>query len=373
VQGVFGAILTPVVLALLSTIFTDPRERDKAFGIYGAIAGGGAGLGLLLGGFLTSYASWRWTLFVNIIFAILATVGTLLWLKDDRSSDRDPLDITGLIVITLGLFGIVFGLSHANTTSWTNGFTIAYLAGGVLFSGLFVWIEKTAKYPLLPLRVLADRTRGASSITSLFASIGIFGVFLFLTYYLQGILGWSAIKTGVAYLPMIGGLVAMSVFTNNWILPKFGPRLVVPFGMIVSSIALFFLHSLGLHTPYLTHIMPTLILLGLGFGLSLAPSFNTGTLGLAEHDAGVGSAVLNTAQQVGGSIGTALLNTIAASAATAYLVGKVVTPTTKVLSVIHSYSVAFLWSAAIFLVGAALAAILFRSGNLATITKAARE
>jgi EmrB/QacA subfamily drug resistance transporter len=373
VQGAFAAILTPVVLALLATTFTTPKERDKAFGIYGAIAGGGAGIGLLLGGVLTTYASWRWTLFVNLFFAAVAVTGSLLWLTNDKSSDRDPLDIKGLFFATLGLFSIVYGLSHANTTSWTNPLTLIFLIGGVVLIGIFTYIERIAKYPLLPLRVLLDRSRGASLLTSLFASIGIFGVFLFLTYYLQGILGWSAVKTGVGYLPMIFALVVMSVVTNNTLLPKLGPKIIVPIGLILCAIALFLLHTIGIHTNYLTHIMPYLIVLGFGFGLSLAPSFNTGTLGLAPHDAGVGSAVLNTAQQIGGSIGTALLNTLAASAASAYLVGKIVTPLIRQKSIVHSYSVAFLWSAGIFLFGALIAAIVFKSGNLAKLTKEANE
>lgn len=369
VQGAFAAILTPVVLALLATTFVDPDERDKAFGIYGAIAGAGAGIGLLLGGVLTSYASWRWTLFVNLVFAAIAVIGSLMWLKDDKGADHDPLDLKGLLLVTVGLFSVVFGLSHAETASWSSPVTLGFLIGGILLLALFTWVEAAAKYPLLPLRVLHDRTRGASMLTSLLSSIGIFGVFLFLTYYLQGILGWSAVRTGFGYLPMIIALVITSIFTNNSILPKLGPKIIVPCGLLISAAALYLLHTLGLHTSYLGQIMPELIVLGIGFGLSLSPAFNTGTLGLAPRDAGVGSATLNTMQQIGGSVGTALLNTLAASAASAYLVNKVITPSTKEASIVHSYSVAFLWSAGIFLFGAIVSLLVFKKGNLARLSK----
>ena len=219
VQGAFGALLAPSVLALLTTTFSDPGERGKAFGIYGGIAGAGGALGLLLGGILTSYASWRWTLFVNLAFAAIATVGALLWLKNDRAADHDPLDLTGLTLVTGGLFSLVFGLSHAETTAWSNPYTIGFLVLGVLLLISFTFFETKAKFPLLPLRIVLSRTRGGSMLAMLFASIGIFGVFLFLTYYLQGTLGYSPVKTGVAFLPMVAALATMAQVSNRFLLP----------------------------------------------------------------------------------------------------------------------------------------------------------
>jgi MFS family permease len=204
IQGAFGALLAPSVLALLTTTFSDPVERGKAFGIYGGIAGAGGGLGLLLGGVLTSYVSWRYTLFVNLIFAVMATVGALLWLKNDKATDHDPLDFPGLFMVTGGLFSLVYGFSHADTTAWTNHYTIGFLILGVILLGSFAWFENRAKFPLLPMRIVLSRTRGGSMLAMLFASIGIFGVFLFLTYYLQSTLGWSPVKTGLGFLPYGG-------------------------------------------------------------------------------------------------------------------------------------------------------------------------
>ena len=372
VQGAFGALLAPSVLALLTTTFTDPDERGRAFGIYGAIAGAGGALGLLLGGILTSYASWRWTLFVNLVFAAAATVGAVLWLKDDRGVDHDPLDLPGLFLVAGGLFSVVFGFSHAETTAWSNPVTIGFLVAGVVLLGAFAYFETRVAYPLLPPRVVLSRTRGGSVIVMLFASIGIFGVFLFLTYYLQSTLGFSPVKTGIAFLPLVGALAATAQLSNQILLPRFGPKPVVPVGLLVCAAALFGLHSLGLHSSYASRVLPYLLILGVGFGLSVAPSFSTGTLGLAPKDAGVGSATLNTAQQVGGSIGTALLNTVAAGAASSYLVGRTVNRATLQSAAVHSYTTAFLWSSIIFVAGAVIAALVLQRGNLSALASQAQ-
>jgi len=364
VQGMFGALLAPSVLALLTTTFKDPAERGRAFGIYGAIAGAGGALGLLLGGVLTSYASWRWTLFINLLFAALAATGATAWLRNERGDDHDPLDVRGLVTVTSGLFLVVYGFSHAETTSWSNPLTIGCLAASVVLLTTFAILEARVSHPLLPLRIVLDRTRGGSMLAMLFAAAGMFGIFLFLTYYLQGTLGFSPVKTGIAFLPMVGALIAVAQLSNRVLLRTLGPKLIVPPGLALAAVALFFLHDVGVHTSYWTHVLPELLVLGLGFGLSLAPSFNVGTLGLTPDDAGVGSATLNTAQQVGGSIGTALLNTLAASAASAYLVGRVVSPATSQAAAVHSYTTAFLWSAGIFAAGALIAAFVLKRGTL---------
>lgn len=371
IQGAFGALLAPSVLALLATTFRDPAERGKAFGIYGGVAGAGAGIGLLLGGVLTSYASWRWTLFVNLVFAAVAVTGALMWLKNDRAVDHDPLDFPGLFMVTGGLFSLVFGFSHAETTAWSSPWTIGFLVLGVALLSTFAWFETRAEFPLLPMRVVLDRNRGASMLSMLFASIGIFGVFLFLTYYLQGILKWSPVKTGIAYLPLVLALTITAQVSNRYLLPKFGPKPIVPIGLSLDAVALFSLHSIGLHTAYVSHVLPYIVILGIGFGLSLSTAFSTGTLGLAPHDAGVGSATLNATQQVGGSIGTALLNTLAASASSAFLVGKVASAANLQAAALHSYTTAFLWSSLIFVLGAAVAGLVFKRGNLAALSAAA--
>ncbi|HXC63716.1 MAG TPA: MFS transporter, partial [bacterium] len=340
----------------------------KAFAIYGGIAGAGGALGLLLGGILTSYASWRWTLYINLVFAAVATIGALLWLKNDKAADRDPLDIPGLLLVTAGLFCLVYGFSHAETTAWSNPFTIGFLVVGVILLACFALLEPRVRYPLLPPRVVLDRTRGGSVLAMLLASMGLFGVFLFLTYYLQETLHFSPVKTGLAFLPMIAALAGMAQVSNRALLPRFGPKVIVPIGLLLNAVALYLLHGVGLHSAYASHVLPYLLLLGIGFGLSLAPSFSTGTLGLKPSDAGVGSATLNTAQQVGGSIGTALLNTLAAGAATAYLVGRAITPANVQAAAVHSYTTAFLYSSAIFVVAAVIAALVLPRGNMRALS-----
>jgi hypothetical protein len=207
----------------------------------------------------------------------------------------------------------------------------------------------------------------------LFASIGIFGVFLFLTYYLQSTLGWSPVKTDLGFLPMVGTLALTAQVSNRVLLPRVGPKPIIPVGLLVAAVALYEVHDVGLHTAYASHVLPYLIILGVGFGLSLALGFSTGTLGLAPHDAGVGSPALNTSQQGGGSIGTALLNTLAASATAAYLVGRAVTTSTTKASALHGYTTAFLWAALIFVAGVVVAALVLQKGNLAAQAGADNE
>jgi EmrB/QacA subfamily drug resistance transporter len=362
VQGAFGALLAPAVLSLLTTTFTNPEERGKAFGIYGAIAGAGGALGLLLGGILTSYASWRWTLLVNLIFAGVAIAGALVFLHRDRGTDHDPLDWSGVLSATAGLFALVFGFSHAETTAWSNHYTLGSFVVAAILLTTFVRVQLRAKYPLLPMRVVLDRNRGGSLIAMLVAGSGMFGVFLFLTYYLQDTLGFSAVLTGVAFLPMVVSLSITAQLSNIVLLPKLGPRPLIPLGMFMSAVALFMLTKLGLTSSYVTHVFPALVLLGLGIGFVFAPAINTATAGVEPHDAGVASASVNTSQQVGGSIGTALLNTLAASAATSFLIGRAPTRLNTQLANVHSYTSAFGYSAIIFLLGAILTALVLRSG-----------
>ena len=362
IQGMFGALLAPAVLALLTTTFTDPNERGKAFAIYGAVAGAGGAIGLILGGVLTTYASWRWTLLVNVIIAAVAIGGAMPLLKRDRGTDHDPLDIQGVLSVTLGLFALVFGFSHVETTSWHDHYTIGSFVVAVVLLGYFFFVQTRTKFPLLPLRVIADRNRGGSLLAMLVAGVGMFGMFLFLTYFMQLTLGFSAVKTGLAFLPMIFALIVTAQISNVLLLPKVGPRPLIPLGMAMAAAGLFWLSGVTIHSSYTGAVLLPLIVIGLAMGFIFAPSFNTATLGVAPHDAGVASAMVNTSQQIGGSIGTALLNTLAASAATSFMVGKTPTALNEGMAAVHSYTTAFMISAWIFLGGAVAAAIVLRSG-----------
>ncbi len=362
VQGLFGALLAPAALSLLTTTFTEAKERAKAFGIYGAIAGGGAAVGLLLGGVLTEYLSWRWAMYVNLIFAAAAFAGGLSLLHDRPSDERPKLDLPGTVTVSAALFGLVYGFSHAETAGWSDGITIASLVLGVLLLGVFFVLQTRTSHPLLPLRILADRNRGGSYLAIFVAGAGIFGVFLFLTYYLQASLGFSAVKTGLAFLPMTAVIMVTSTIGTTVLATRVGPRWLVAPGMALGALGMVMLTGITPTSSYATHVLPGTLVIGVGMGLIFSSAMSAATAGVHAEDAGVASALVNTGQQVGGSIGTALLNTLAATALTSYIAGHGgPDPATLAHAAVHSYTTAFWWSAGIFAAGALLCGLLLRS------------
>jgi EmrB/QacA subfamily drug resistance transporter len=364
VQGVFAAMLAPTALSLLTTTFTG-KDRAKAFGIFGAIAGAGGAVGLLLGGVLTEYLDWRWCLYVNVAFAVAGLVGgTVLLARTDRTAERPTFDIPGIVLAVTGLFSLVYGFSNAERGSWGAASTWGFLVAGVVLTTAFAWWQTRAAHPLLPLRILLDRNRGASYLSVLVAGAGLFGISLFLTYYLQATLGYSPLKTGLAFLPMIGVMVCTAMPTQNLVLPRVGPRPLIPLGMALAIVALLWLSTIDLHSTYAGGVLIPLLLLGMSLGLVMPCAMNVATFGVAAGDSGAASATVNTMQQVGGSIGTALLNTLATTAGTDYLADR--KPTAQVLaqSRIESYTTAFTWSAALFGIGLIVSVGLYRSGRL---------
>ncbi|MFD5142446.1 MFS transporter [Streptomyces sp. NPDC058401] len=362
-QGVFAALLAPAALSLLTTTFTDARERAKAFAVYGSIAGAGGAIGLLLGGVLTEYMNWRWTLYVNLFFAVIALVGGTLLLQRTARDKSATIDIPGTILVSAGLFCLVYGFSNAETHDWDAAATWGFLAVGTLLLAAFAWWQTRAAHPLLPLRVLLDRNRGASYIAVLISGASMFGVFLFLTYYLQQSLGYTPVQTGLAFLPMVAGLMIMTVVATTRLVPRTGPKPIVPLGMGIAAAGLAWMTTLDLTSSYATHVMPPLITVGLGLGLVMAPAMSTATAGIAAPDAGVASAMVTTMQQIGGSIGTALLTTVSASAATDYLAGKnPKDPTVLAHAALETYSTAYWWSAGFLVTGLVVSGLLYRRG-----------
>jgi EmrB/QacA subfamily drug resistance transporter len=360
-QGAFGAMLAPAALSLLATTFTDPAERAKAFGVYGAIAGAGGAFGLLLGGALTEVLDWRWCLYVSILFAVPAAFGALRLLHQVPAPDRPRLDVPGTIVASSGLFALVFGLARAESEGWGDPVTLAFLGASVLLLAAFFALQRRVAHPLLPLRVVADRNRGGAFLAIGVAGAGIFGVFLFLTFYLQSTKGMAPLETGLAFLPMNFAIILTATIVNTRVLALTGPRPLVPTGMALAALGMVLLTRIGVDTGYATHVLPSLILVGVGFGLIVAPSFATATLGVPRHDSGVASAMVNTSQQVGGSIGTALLSTLAVSATTDFIASNGPGPAAAV----EGYVTAFWWAAAIFAAGALVCGALLRSGAMA--------
>lgn len=361
-QGMFGALLAPSALSTLTTTFTGKSERARAFGVYGAIAGAGGAVGLLLGGLLTEYLDWRWTMFVNVAFAIPAAIGLASLLVNESPATKPRMDFPGAISASVGLFAIVFGFSRAESDGWTSVVTMLSLAVGTVLLVLFVLVERRSAAPLLPLRVLADRNRAGSYLAVGVAGASMFGVFLFLTYYLQQTQGMSPVETGLAFLPMIAFLMAGSVISSTRLMPRFGPRPLVPTGMILAATGMVLMTGVGVDSTYAGSVLPGLCFVGLGFGLVIAPSMASATLGVAASDSGVASAMVNTSQQVGGSIGTALLSTISASAVTSFVSGKVPGPELAAQAAVHGYTTAFWVSAGLLAVGAVITAATLESG-----------
>jgi EmrB/QacA subfamily drug resistance transporter len=351
-QGGFGALLAPAALSLLATTFTHPSERNKAFGIYGAIAGGGGAIGLLLGGVLTEYASWRWCLFVNLIIAAITVAGGAILLVHQKVAHRVKLDVPGAVTAALSMFGLVYGFTNAPTHGWSSPMTWGFLVAGAVLLAVFAWLQTWVEHPLLPLRVVLDRDRGGSYLAMFITGAGMFGVFLFLTYYLQQTLGFSPVNTGLAFLPMIGVLATTASIATTIIVPRLGAKWPLAIGMLLAAVAMALMAQLSLTSTYTANVLPALLIMGFGLGLVFAPAMNNATAGVSADDAGVASATVNTMQQVGGSIGTALLSTLAANAATSYVRGH-----------LNSYTTAFWWSAAIFAVGAVICGALLRPGR----------
>jgi EmrB/QacA subfamily drug resistance transporter len=337
-QGVFAAMLAPAALSLLSVTFDDPRERGKAFGIFGAVTGSGTAVGLLLGGALTEYASWRWCLYVNLIFAAVGIAGAVLKLRDEPARDAGTvrMDWIGVLTVVLGLVALVYGLGEKS---------YGFVAAGLLVLAGFVAVERRVAHPLLPLRVVLDRDRGGAYLSAGIAGAGMFGMFLFVTYYLVGTLGFSSVRTGLAFLPLIAGIMVSAVTSGRRFTPRFGPRPVVTAGALTAAAGLVYLTRLGPDSTYVTGVLPGMVVFGLGMGAIFSPTQNAATAGVDARDAGVASAMINTAQQIGGAAGTALLTSVAVSAG-------------------DGHRTVFWWSAGLFLVSAVISAVTFRGGPL---------
>jgi len=367
-QGAFGALLAPSALSLLTVTFAGSPDRAKAFGIFGAVAGGGASIGLILGGVLTQVLSWRWCLYVNAMIAVPTVFAGLRLLENERPAKRPRIDVPGALLACGGLFALVFGLSNAETHSWTAPLTVIALVVSAILLTCFVAVERVRPEPLLPLHVVLDRGRGGAYLSLALAGAAVFAVFLFLTYYLQDNLGFSPIKSGLAFLPLTAVLVVTSTFVQTRLIERTGVKALVAVGMALGLIAMLLLTRLAPGAGYASHVLPSLIILGLGMGAIFAPTFSTATFGVEGSEAGVASAMVNTAQQVGGSVGTALLSTIFASSVSSYVASHHRSAGLASAATIHGYTTAFAWSAGLFGLGLLLAWIVLPSRAGAPLT-----
>ena len=358
-QGGFGALLAPASLALLTVLFTEARERARAFGVYGAIAAGGASIGLLLGGVLTEYADWRWCLLVNIPIALIGLAAAIPLVPESRAHGNTRYDVPGAITVTAGLVSLVYGFTKAAEDGWSSGATIGFIAAGVALIAVFVAIELRTSHPLLPMRIVLDRNRGGSFLTALLLGAGLFGAFLFLTYYFQVVLEYSPLKAGIASLPMSAAVLVAAAVASG-LVTRVGAKLLMIVGGVIGTAAMLLLTRIGVDTGFASHVLPAELMLGFGLGMVFVPMSNLALVGVPEHDAGAASATLNATQQVGGSLGTALLNTIYTSAVTAYLTSHAPSPQAQLQGLVHGYTRAFYWAAALLLIGAVATAVLVK-------------
>ena len=357
-QGVFAALLAPAALSLITTTFSDSKERAKAFGVYGGLSAGGAAIGLILGGLLTQYASWHWTLLVNVPIAIAAFMLAIPNVKESKASGDTRYDIPGAITSTLGLVSLVYGITQAGELGWSDQTTLMWFGAAIALLAAFFVIESRTSHPLLPMNILLNRNRGASYLTSFIVGAGLFGMFLFLAYFFQGILEYSPIKAGLLFLPFSVG-VGISAGIASQALPRFGPRYVSFTGLIMATLGMLLLTRLEPSSSYVSDILPALMVLSLGMGLVFVPISATALFGVGNHDAGVASAVLNTAQQIGGALGTAFLNTIAVTATANFFISYPIDPTDPIRAkeitesgLTEGFTTAFTWSAGFMILGA---------------------
>ena len=367
-QGGFAALLAPAALSLITVNFIVPKERARAFGVFGAISGGGAAIGLILGGTLTQYFSWRWCLGVNVPIAIIAFLLAIPFVHESKATGEHSYDIPGAVTVTLGLVSLVYGFTKAATIGWLASETLAFFAMAILLLVVFVVIELKVKSPLLPMRVLLERNRGGSYLSSMIVGAGLFSMFLFLGLYLQVILGYSPLKSGFAFLPFSVGIIVSAGIASQ-LLPKVGPKPLMIFGLIFASIGLLMLTRITPDTSYLTHVFPYMIIMSSGLAFVFIPVSSTALHGVGGQDAGVASALINTSQQVGGSLGTALLNTIAATATVNYAnAHNMKKPDAYAFT--HGYTMTFFTGAAFLALGAAVILIFINVGKDALVEHA---
>jgi EmrB/QacA subfamily drug resistance transporter len=360
IQGAIAALLAPSVLSLITTTFTETHERAKAFAVYGAISGTGAAIGLIAGGALTEYLSWRWTLFVNVPIAILVAIAAVPLLRESRAEGDRRYDVIGAGIATVGLALIVYGFTNAATHSWTAPLTLGCIAMSVvLLAGFVVWEQYGAKNPLLPMRIVLDRNRGGAYLSFFLATLGMFATFLFLTYFMQDVQGWSPLKSGFAFLPFPIGIIISATIASKT-LPRLGPRPLATLGFALGTLGLASLTQLHAGSSYTTHLVPAMLLISLGMGQVFVSMSSTALIGVPQHDAGVASAMVNTMQQVGGSLGVAFLNTIATTATAHYALSH---SGVSKAAVTHGFTVAFGYSAAVFALATVVVALLVRAGK----------
>ncbi|MCO4251600.1 MFS transporter [Pseudarthrobacter raffinosi] len=351
-QGLFAALLAPAALALLTVSFPGGKDRGTAFAIFGSISGVGAAVGVLLGGFLTDYMSWRWTFFVNVPIAIIALVGVIYMVRESKAAGPAKYDWPGVVLAALGLGSLVYGFTNAEH-GWGAPEARGFIFAGVVLLVLFVAVEKKVKHPLLPLRVATERNRAAAFLAAFLSGAVLIGGILFINFYIQIVLGFAPFIAGIASLPMtVVLIVTAALVAKN--LPKLGAKIPTAVGPAFMAAAMLWLTQVTAEGTYAVNMLPALILMGIGLGMVFVPMQNLALFSVDKDDAGVASALVNASQQIGGSLGIALFSTIAAAAtAAAGAAGG-----SQMVALSAGYSSVFLWAAGVAILIAPLALLL---------------
>jgi EmrB/QacA subfamily drug resistance transporter len=377
-QGAFGALLAPASLALLTVLFTDTKERAKAFAVYGAIAGGGSAVGLLLGGVLTEYADWRWCFWVNLPVAVVAIVLAIPIVPESKAPGDTSYDIPGAVLITLGLASVVYGFTRvaqnaqenaaagSTDSAWGEPWALLFIVAGALLVVAFVVLELRTRNPLLPMRIVLDRNRGGAYLTSTLVGAGLIGAFFFLSLYFQQVLGYRPVEAGLASLPTTLG-VFVAAGAASALVPRLGPKPLMVAGGLLAAGGLFTMSFLTVDSGFWQLAFPGELLLGLGLGFTFVPLSNLALIGAGVHDAGAASAMLNATQQVGASIGTAFLATLSVGAITNYLTDVAMSgrnpqdPAVGLQAQVEGYTTAFTWASVLLVLGALVSAFLIQA------------
>jgi EmrB/QacA subfamily drug resistance transporter len=351
-QGLGGALVSPAALSIILTTFAEGSERNRALAVWGAIAGAGGAIGLLLGGVIVEALSWRWVFFVNVPIgaAVLALTPRIVPESRSESAARGGYDAEGAVAITLGTIALVFTLIKADSWGWTSGRTLAGFAVATVLIAAFVEIERRHQDPLIPLRIFSNRSLAASDATMLVVAAALFGVFFFCTLYLQQVLGYSALRTGLAYLPLSLTIIGASALASRFV-DRFTPKPVLAAGLLVATAGFVLLTRISGHGDYASHVLPAMIVLGAGLGMSFVPITISATTGVAADDSGLASGLLNTTQQVGGSLGLAILSSVSTSRVTSALHGGSSVPA----ALTHGFKGAFTVAAVLCAVGVVVA------------------
>jgi EmrB/QacA subfamily drug resistance transporter len=357
VQGLGAALLSPAALSLVTVIFSEGAERNRALGVWGAVAGSGGAAGVLLGGILTEYAGWEWVLFVNVPIGIAAAIAASRLLPESRNEGSRHFDIAGAVSVTAGLSLLVYTIVDANNVGWTSGQTLGLAAVGLALIAAFIAVEQRSKAPLVPFGIFRKRTITGTNIVALLVAMALFSMFFFISLYMQQVLGYSAIKSGLSYLPLTAGII-ISAGVASSLVTKFGFKPILTTGLVLTAIGLVWFSQVDVGGSYLGDILFPSLIAAVGLGFAFVPMTIAAVSGVEAHEAGLASGLINTSQQVGGALGLAILASIANSRTDELMQAAGGAQSALPNALTEGFQIAFLGGAAFAVVGAILSATL---------------